>query len=87
MRGIIPFSRTLDTVGVMAKSPVDIANVLDVIMEKNTSGSMILNHASNLPKTWGELKVGVLAPELWKWDIFLAKPNKKVEQQLVITCS
>lgn len=83
MDGIVPLSRTLDTVGVMAKSSIDIANVLDVIMINVQPRLKHFGHRSNLVKGWGELKVGVVAPEYWKWDADLAKPNEEVEQQLV----
>jgi amidase len=61
--GIIPISTLFDTAGPIAKSPTDLANLLDALVDQseNENGS----HASALPGNFSEINIGVLSPEDW----------------------
>ncbi|XXG93997.1 hypothetical protein Hte_000248 [Hypoxylon texense] len=78
MDGVIPFSRMFDSIGVMSKNVVDMINILNAI--KVPLELPQFNRDENL---WSTLKIGVLAPENWTLDSSLAKPNGKVEDQLI----
>jgi len=84
MDGVIPFSKTFDTLGFMAKTVIDLAQVIQVV--EDGSGLHRSRHRIKNPltATWSGLKIGVLNPEEWKWSTDLAKPNPQVEHQLVI---
>ena len=80
--GIIPVSKLFDTAGPMAKSVVDLANLLDVLIDsskKETPGT----YAEALPGKWSELRVGVLDPDEWFFDENLQKPVPAASEQIV----
>ena len=80
--GIIPVSKLFDTAGPMAKSVVDLANLLDVLVDpskKQTSNT----YAEALPGKWSELRVGVLDPDEWFFDKDLQKPVPTASEQIV----
>ncbi|MCJ1322634.1 hypothetical protein MMC15_007983 [Xylographa vitiligo] len=79
--GIIPVSKLFDTAGPMAKSVVDLANLLDVLIDsskKETPGT----YAEALPGKWSELRVGVLDPDEWFFDENLQKPVPAASEQI-----
>ena len=80
--GIIPVSKLFDTAGPMAKSVIDLANLLDILVEaskKKTPGTYV----QTLPGKWSDLRVGVLDPDEWFFDKDLQKPVAAASQQIV----
>ena len=80
--GIIPVSRNFDTAGPFVKTVIDLANLLDVLVEpseKKTNGT----YAEALPGKWSDLRVGVLDPDEWFFDEDLQTPIAAVSQEMV----
>jgi Asp-tRNA(Asn)/Glu-tRNA(Gln) amidotransferase A subunit family amidase len=83
MEGVFPVSRTFDSLGMMAKTPRDLADITDALTSYFKMGGPKAVYANSMSGSWKDLRVGVVAPEKWKWSPELAKPNKGVESQLV----
>ena len=83
--GIGPVSKLFDTAGPMAKSVIDLAHLLDVLVDplaKESSGSSGL-YADVLPGKWSQLRVCVLDPEVWYFDEELQNPVASASEQIV----
>lgn len=80
--GIVPVSKLFDTAGPMAKSVVDLANLLDVLVKPLNEKSSAL-YADALPGKWSDLRVGVLNPDVWYFDEELQKPVAAASEQIV----
>lgn len=83
MDGVVPLSKTFDSIGPMAKSPLDLANILDVIIDPAQSIAANGGYASNLQKTWKGLRIGWLDPENWFFSAQVATPNSEAHEQIV----
>ncbi|KAI1378151.1 amidase signature domain-containing protein [Hypoxylon crocopeplum] len=81
--GVIPFSRTFDTLGIMAKSVSDLTNVVDIVTQSTSARPRGHMFNAKERKPWANLRVGVLAPEVWKLPSYAAKPNPEAERQLI----
>ena len=74
-RGAVPINPRFDTLGLMAKTAVDVGIVLDVIAEQRHQDpvrNIYAQAASN--KSWGNLKIGALDPEVWQHAADMVKP-------------
>ena len=77
--GIVPVSHTCDSAGPMAKTPYDLALVLDEIIEKSESYSF----TSALTSSWSDIAVGVLDYKKWWHDANFLKPIEEATVQMV----
>ncbi|KAH8601745.1 amidase signature domain-containing protein [Bisporella sp. PMI_857] len=82
MEGIVPFSRKFDTVGPLAKGARDIANILDVIVDRGATNVPLGGYASVLHGKWDHLKIGTLSPEKWFIPPSLGRPNPAAREQM-----
>ncbi|CZS97129.1 related to glu/asp-tRNA amidotransferase subunit A [Rhynchosporium agropyri] len=64
--GAVPLSAIFDTVGPMAISFTDLADLLEVLVGPELIGSKG-PYAGALTKTFRDLRIGVLRPEEWFW--------------------
>ena len=78
-RGIVPVSHTCDAAGPMAKTPYDLALVLDQLI--NTSEDY--SFTSALKKSWSDIAVGVLDYKKWWHDASFLKPVEEATAQMV----
>jgi len=76
--GIVPVSHTCDSAGPMAKSPYDLAMVLDAVLETPSKQSF----TSALTNSWSNIAVGVLDYKTWWHDTGFLKPVKEAEAQM-----
>jgi amidase len=83
MDGVVPVSKTFDSIGVMTKCVQDLANVLDVIVGRSRTAIPKGGYTSDLDVGWENLRVGFLDPEKWFLPAFAAKPNPKAQEQIV----
>ncbi|KAF2878597.1 amidase signature domain-containing protein [Massariosphaeria phaeospora] len=60
--GIVPVSHTFDSAGPMAKSPYDLALLLDVLVDRNNDGDSYTKAPSG---SWSDISIGTLDPEKW----------------------
>jgi amidase len=63
----------------MTKSSYDLAALLDVITARDPSES----YTKNLTKSWSDISVAVLDPEIWKFPESYVKPADGAEAQIV----
>ncbi len=74
--GIFPLTKSSDSTGPMAKSPKDVALVLDVLLPGK-------NFVGNLTKSWKGLKVGFVEPKAWASGPGMTKPSESYSEQYV----
>ncbi len=76
-------SSICDAAGPMTKSALDIANLMDIIVDHTKSRSPKGGYASLLSNTWVDLKVGVLDPAEWGTPDWWTKPDPGATKQIV----
>lgn len=80
--GLIPLSHSFDTVGPMAKSPADLANLLDILTTPNGSEKRKF-HSQIMAGDFRDFKIGFLSPETWFFDSDLQRPVPEATAQIV----
>ncbi|KAH9219577.1 amidase signature domain-containing protein [Leptodontidium sp. 2 PMI_412] len=68
--GIVPVSHTCDSVGPMAKSPYDLALVLDEVLDSPPTPSFL----TALTESWSNISVGLLDYTKWWHESGFLKP-------------
>lgn len=81
--GIVPISYAYDTPGPMAKSPLDLANLLTALVDPTKTKVPSGGYASALAGGWKDLRVGTLDPEIWKYSDFFTKEVPEATEQIV----
>ncbi|KAL6789708.1 amidase signature enzyme [Trichoderma sp. SZMC 28012] len=79
--GLIPLSHLFDTAGPMAKSPADLANLLDVLATPKGSGKDKF-HSQMTACDFRDFKIGFLSPEKWFFDSDLQRPVPEATAQI-----
>lgn len=69
----------------MAKSALDLANLLDVIVDSTKTRIPGGGYSSVLSRSWADLKVGVLDPADWGTSDSWTKPDPGATKQIVNT--
>ena len=67
----------------MTKSALDLADLLDVIVDPTKTRIPDLGYASALSGSWADLKVGVLDPVDWDPSELWTEPDPGVTEQMV----
>lgn len=67
----------------MTKNVLDLANLLDIIVDPLKTQVPDGGFASVMTDTWADLKVGVLDPTVWKLPASDIKPNQGATEQMV----
>lgn len=78
-KGIVPVSKTFDTIGPMAKTVEDLTLVLNAI----TGNLGNHKYTTSSSQSWEHLRIGFLDPEVWHFPAFLSRPNAEADQQIV----
>ncbi|EED21632.1 glutamyl-tRNA(gln) amidotransferase subunit A, putative [Talaromyces stipitatus ATCC 10500] len=78
-QGIVPVSNTCDSAGPMAKSPYDLALLMDVLLEKPPDNSFISSLSQD---SWSDISVGVLDYDKWWHDAGFLKPVEEATQEM-----
>jgi amidase len=82
--GVYHISYTLDTVGAMAKSVSDLAELSTIILEPHARQALGKDgFSSHLSKSFKGLKVGFLQPDQWRLPETLWKPDEESRAALV----
>ena len=63
--GIVPISARYDIAGPMGKSVIDIADMLTILVDKETTRVPEAGYRTAVTTHWGDIKVGTLDPEIW----------------------
>ena len=86
MEGVMPVNEILDIAGPMAKSAIDIANLMDAMVKPNHPKYPKEGLASKANGSWNGLCLGAVATSDWKLDEILAVPDEDwFSQQVSIT--
>ena len=75
--GIQPISPAFDSVGGLAKTPGDLANIMGILLGRRT------DYPSYLEGSWKGLGVGFVDPNLWQPAEFVVEPNESFRKQTV----
>jgi amidase len=81
--GVIPISKLSDALGPLAKSPRDVAIMLDAIADPSSSHIPKGGYASHLSSEWKGLKVGAVDVKSWLLSSFVVKPVESATRQEV----
>jgi amidase len=81
--GVVPISHNFDSVGPFAKTPYDLAVVLDAITETNSSSRHGRSFTEALQGSWADIKVGVLDPSVWEAPAGFVHPVPEATEQMV----
>lgn len=82
-QGIVPVSHICDAAGPMTKSVLDLANLMDIIVDPAKTNIPESGFASAITNTWADLRVGVLDPAEWNYPDFVVKPYEGATKQMV----
>ena len=85
MANIIPTSHRYDIVGPIGKTPKDVANLLDILVDRSEAKTLESDYASSLTGDWADISVGTLDPRLWKFPGGFCKPVPEADKQMVRT--
>jgi amidase len=83
LRGVVPISDVIDSIGPMAKSVADLVSVLEVITIPESTCISDGSYPAAMKKSWSDLRVGVVEPSTWKWPHFIIKPDEGATKQMV----
>ncbi|RFU76890.1 amidase family [Trichoderma arundinaceum] len=81
--GIIPITLELDSAGPMAKSALDLANLLDVLVDPSKTTIPTGGYKSAATGSWGDIRIGILEPEKWLFDTKLVKYEEQASEQML----
>ncbi|KAK3186367.1 hypothetical protein K4F52_004905 [Lecanicillium sp. MT-2017a] len=81
-QGIVPISSLADSAGPMAKSVLDLANLMDILVDPAKTSIANGGFKSVLTDSWADLKVGVLDPEKWGVSDSWTKPDAGATKQM-----
>lgn len=82
--GIIPVSHEADSAGPMTKSVLDLANLLDVLVDPTKTTIPEGGFKTAVTGDWGDIRIGVLEPEKWLYPTENVKYVKEATDQMVI---
>ncbi|KAL8782231.1 MAG: hypothetical protein Q9213_005561 [Squamulea squamosa] len=81
-QGIVPVSHICDAAGPMTKSVLDLAHLMDIIVDPAKTSVPPDGFASVMTDTWADLRVGVLDPAEWNYPDFVTKPFESTTKQM-----
>jgi amidase len=81
--GIIPVALEADSAGPMTKSVMDLAHLLDVLVDPSKTTVPKDGYKSVVNGSWGDLKIGVVEPEKWLFPEKIVKYEKQASDQMV----
>ena len=81
-KGLVPVCKDFDTPGPLAKTAADVGILLDALSGKNTASGGPHETAART-KSWSDIRVGVLDPEIWQQPHVMIKPVPSATEQMV----
>lgn len=82
--GLIPVSLEADSAGPMTKSVLDLANLLDVLVDPTKTTVPEGGYKTAVTGDWGDIRIGLLEPEKWLYPPETVKFEKQATDQMVI---
>ncbi|KAL5095436.1 hypothetical protein Trisim1_000211 [Trichoderma cf. simile WF8] len=80
MDGVIPVSKSLDSVGAMARSPADLAMVIEMLQETGPNHDERLSQL--MTQKWDGLRIGFVDEKIWKLSESLCKNDDEALSQM-----
>ncbi|KAH8761174.1 amidase family protein [Diaporthe sp. PMI_573] len=81
-QGIVPISSLADSAGPMTKSVLDLANLMDILVDPTKTSIPQGGYKAALTATWADLKIGVLSPADWGTSDLWTKPDPGATKQM-----
>ncbi|KAH0524975.1 hypothetical protein TsFJ059_007409 [Trichoderma semiorbis] len=81
--GIIPITLELDSAGPMAKSALDLANLLQILVDPSKTTIPEGGYKSAATGSWDNIRIGILEPEKWLFDTKLVKYENQATDQML----
>ncbi|KUJ21855.1 amidase family protein [Mollisia scopiformis] len=81
--GIIPISFEADSAGPMTKSVLDLANLLDILVDPSKTTIPEGGYKSAVTGSWDGIRVGWVEPETWLFPHEIVKYEKDVTDQML----
>lgn len=81
MDGVVPVSKSLDSVGAMARSPDDLAVVMEMLQTTGTNHDERLSQL--MTRKWDGLRIGFVDEKIWELPEHLCKTNNEALSQMV----
>lgn len=82
-QGICPICLEFDSAGPIARSPRDIALLMDVLVDPSQNAKPDGGYASKITGSFDGIRIGVLDPKEWHLPPIVAVPNSEVYKQQV----
>ncbi|KAM0461455.1 hypothetical protein ACHAPV_004160 [Trichoderma viride] len=80
MDGVVPVSKSLDSVGAMARSPDDLAVVIEMLQATGTNHDERLSQL--MTRKWDGLRIGFVDEKIWELPENLCKTNNEALSQM-----
>ncbi|KAI1248790.1 hypothetical protein MGN70_009992 [Eutypa lata] len=80
-QGICPICLEFDSAGPIARSPRDIALLMDVLVDPSQNAKPDGGYASKITGSFDGIRIGVLDPKEWHLPPIVAVPNSEVYKQ------
>ncbi|EGX92259.1 amidase family protein [Cordyceps militaris CM01] len=81
--GIIPVTLEADSAGPMTKSVLDLANLLDILVDPSRTSVPEGGYKSAVNNSWGDIRIGYLDPEQWLFPTKIVKYEKDATDQML----
>lgn len=81
--GMVGLTKAMDTAGPMAKSTRDVADLLDILVDREKTDFPKGGYKSKLTRSWSNIRVGVVEPGPWRLKEANMKTVKEIDDQLV----
>ncbi|KAK1244056.1 hypothetical protein MKX08_002194 [Trichoderma sp. CBMAI-0020] len=80
MDGVVPVSKNLDSVGAMARSPADLAVVMEMLQATGPNHDERLSQL--MTQKWDGLRIGFVDEKIWQLPESLCKPDNEALSQM-----
>lgn len=81
--GVMALTYHSDSVGPMAKSAEDIANMMDVMVDHTKTKVPQGGYSSRLNRQWKNIRVGAVKPQDWLLGAPIVVPVEPIDKQMV----
>jgi amidase len=81
--GIVPISGFADVAGPFSKSVLDLAILMDILVDPSKTGVPKGGYETAVTGSWDGLKIGSLDPDIWNFPAIARKPEPAGEAQML----
>ena len=82
--GCYPYSKTLDTIGPLAKSVEDVVNLFNALVDRvRNPHAPDRGYGFDERKTWKDISIATLDPEVWRFPESMQASSDDIREQIV----